>query len=60
MKIPEKLNIIEYDNDLRNLIKDLKENECNSQIIEESNLHKDIKLSIFKSFLLFVQPQKEL
>lgn len=48
MKIPEKLNIIEYDNDLRNLIKDLKENECNSQIIEDYDLSNDIKKIIFE------------
>ena len=57
MKIPEKLNIIEYDNDLRNLIKDLKENECNSHIIEESNLPKDIKFYI-EDFLKYITIKK--
>lgn len=57
MKIPEKLNIIEYDNDLRNLIKDLKENECNSQIIEESNLPKNIKFYI-EDFLKYITIKK--
>ena len=57
MKIPGKLNIIEYDNDLRNLIKDLKENECNTQIIQKSNLPKDIKFYI-EEFLNYITIKK--
>ena len=57
MKVPEKLNIMEYDNDLRNLIKDLKENKCYSKFVEKSNLHKDIKFYI-EDFLNYITIKK--
>lgn len=53
MKIPEKLNIIEYDNELRYLIKKLKENKCNSQIVQNSNLPKDIQFYI-EDFIKYI------
>jgi|MGYP005653536951 acyl-[acyl carrier protein]--UDP-N-acetylglucosamine O-acyltransferase len=57
MKVPEKLNIMEYDNDLRNLIKDLKENKCYSKFVEKSNLPKDIKFYI-EDFLNYITIKK--
>ena len=57
MKIPENLNIFEYENEIQNLIKNLKENECDSKFIEESNLPKEIKFYI-EDFFKYIKIKK--
>ena len=47
MKIPEKLYINNYENNLKNLIQELKENNCDKKSIEKYDLSIDIKNIIY-------------
>jgi hypothetical protein len=47
MKIPEQLKVCEYENELKKLIKDLKENKCKKDLIDKYNLPENIKFYIY-------------
>lgn len=47
IKIPEKLDINNYENNLKNLIQELKENNCDKKFIEKYDLSVDIKNIIY-------------
>ena len=47
IKIPEELQIDNYENELRNLINDLKNNNCNKELIKKYNLPDNIRSHIY-------------
>jgi len=47
IKIPEELQIYTYDNKIRNLIKDLKKNNCNRELVKTYNLPENINYYIY-------------
>jgi acyl-[acyl carrier protein]--UDP-N-acetylglucosamine O-acyltransferase len=48
VKIPEKMEIDKYENDIRNLIEDLKKNNCDIELVKKYNLPKNILDDIYE------------
>lgn len=57
IKIPENIEIEKYENDIRNLIDDLKKNNCDIELVKKYNLPKNILDDIYE-FLNLIKIKK--
>lgn len=57
IKIPENIEIDKYENNIRNLIEDLKKNNCDIELVKKYNLSKNISDDIYE-FLNLIKIKK--